>query len=48
LASADPSRINPITGIAGCCAHAVSGHAANKSDELTPSHAAAPRSLKAL
>src|SRR5262245_5663963 len=27
LASADPSRINPITRIAGCCARAASGHA---------------------
>jgi hypothetical protein len=24
----DTARRNPITGIAGCCAHAVSGHAA--------------------
>ena len=25
--SADPSRINPISGIVGCCARAASGHA---------------------
>jgi quinolinate synthase len=28
LPSADPSRMNPTTGIVGCCACAASGHAA--------------------
>ena len=30
--------MNPTTGIAGCCALAASGHAAENGDELTPSH----------
>jgi len=29
---------NPITGNAGCCAFAASGHAADEGDELAPSH----------
>jgi hypothetical protein len=28
IASGDPLSRNPITGIAGCCARAASGHAA--------------------
>ena len=38
-ASADPPSTNPITGIAGCCARAASGHAAAPAkpcDELPP------------
>ena len=37
----DMLRRTPITGIAGCCARAASGHAAappKKRDELTPLH----------
>ena len=30
--------MNPTTGIAGCCALAASGHAAENGDELAPLH----------
>ena len=41
IASDDLLSRNPITGIAGCCARAASGHrrrAADQRDELAPSH----------
>src|SRR5262252_6730803 len=30
--------MNPMTGIAGCCARAASGHAAEQRDEFAPRH----------
>jgi len=36
--SGDVALRNPITGIAGCCARAASGHAAAPPDELAPFH----------
>src|SRR6516165_8546288 len=45
-ASAEEGWRNPITGIAGCCARAASGHAARrateKRDELAPLHCLPP------
>ena len=40
VSSGDAALRNPITGIAGCCARAASGHArraAEQRDELAPS-----------
>jgi hypothetical protein len=34
----EPTLSHPITGIAGCCALAASGRAAEQRDELAPSH----------